>query len=158
MSLPSPTSASATPQSLRAVLAALEHALGRGPEAPVRVLGAEGTLGPALAAQAATLAGGAPVVYLVAEESQAEARVGDVAFFSPEPPGGDDPLASAAAALLPELGSSPYAEMQPDRRTIMRRMAALYRLGHGLAPRVLVASAAGLFRRVFPRAPFDELC
>jgi transcription-repair coupling factor (superfamily II helicase) len=48
--------------------------------------------------------------------------------------------------------------MQPDRRTTLRRMAALFRLSQGFAPRVLVASAAALFRRVVPRAPFDALC
>ena len=37
-------------------------------------------------------------------------------------------------------------------------MAALFRLSQGFAPRVLVASAAALFRRVVPRAPFDSLC
>src|SRR4051812_4642475 len=134
--MPAVDPASSEPRSVRAALAALQAALDGAEDAVVRVVGAQGTLGPALAAQAA---GGAPVVYLVAEEEQAEARVGDVAFFLPDAAAGDDPLAPPPAALLPELGSSPYAEMQPDRRTIMRRMAALYRLGHGLAPRVLVA-------------------
>jgi transcription-repair coupling factor (superfamily II helicase) len=48
--------------------------------------------------------------------------------------------------------------MQPDRRALMNRMAALFRLARGFAPRVLVASAPALFRRVVPRAPFDALC
>jgi transcription-repair coupling factor (superfamily II helicase) len=59
---------------------------------------------------------------------------------------------------LPAPDSSPYAEVQPDRRTVLGRMAALFRLACGHAPRVLVASAAALCRRVVPRAPFVELC
>jgi len=34
---------------------------------------------------------------------------------------------------LPAPEVSPHAEMQPDRRTVMRRLALLYRLGHGHA-------------------------
>ncbi|HVR62033.1 MAG TPA: transcription-repair coupling factor, partial [Polyangia bacterium] len=58
----------------------------------------------------------------------------------------------------PAPDASPYAEMQPDRRGILRRMAVLFRLSQGFAPAVLVASASSLFRRVVPRVPFDRLC
>ncbi len=92
------------------------------------------------------------------DEETAEARAHDLGFFLPAPPASDDPLAPPPVLELPAPDSSPYAEMQPDRRTMLRRMAALFRLSHGFAPRVLVASAASLFRRVVPRAPFDALC
>src|SRR6185503_11052806 len=59
---------------------------------------------------------------------------------------------------LPAPESSPYVEVQPDRRTLLGRMAALFRLSQGFAPRVLVASAGALVRRVFPRAAFDRRC
>jgi transcription-repair coupling factor (superfamily II helicase) len=48
--------------------------------------------------------------------------------------------------------------MQADRRTVMRRLALLYRLGHGHAPAVVVASAAAVFRRVVPPMRFADLC
>jgi transcription-repair coupling factor (superfamily II helicase) len=129
----------------------------------VELYGAAGSLGPALASRlaaagAGTGAGAGPLLYIVADEDAAEARVGDLAFFLPPPPASDDPLAAPAALQLPAPDLSPYAEIQPDRRSVLRRMAVLFRLAQGFAPRVLVASAAALFRRVVPRAPFDQLC
>ncbi len=121
----------------------------------VELYGASGSLGAALAAQ---LADRTTLLYVVPDEETAEARAHDLGFFLPAPHAGDDPLAPPAVLELPAPDSSPYAEMQPDRRTTLRRMAALFRLSHGFAPRVLVASAASLFRRVVPRAPFDALC
>jgi transcription-repair coupling factor (superfamily II helicase) len=122
----------------------------------VELYGAAGSLGPALAARIAADAG--PLVYIVADEDAAEARVGDLGFFLPAPPSSDDPLAAPPALQLPAPDLSPYAEIQPDRRSVLRRMAVLFRLAQGFAPRVLVASAAALFRRVVPRTPFDQLC
>jgi transcription-repair coupling factor (superfamily II helicase) len=122
----------------------------------VKVYGATGALGPALAAELAR-EGRAPLLYLVPEEEQVESRLADLGFFLPAP-AGDDPLAPPPALELPAPESSPYAEMQPDRRTIMRRMAVLYRLRCGQAPRVVVASAASVLRRVLPAEPFLELC
>ena len=58
------------------------------------------------------------------------------------PPVSDDPLSPPAALQLPAPEPSPYAEMQPDRRVLLARMAALFRLARGFAPPVLVASAA----------------
>ena len=127
----------------------------------VEVYGAQGSLGPAIAARLAAHAPGAatpPLVYLVADEDTAEARVGDLGFFLPAPPTGDDPVAPPSVVHLPAPDASPYAEMQPDRRSILRRMAALFRLSQGLAPPVLVASASALFRRVMPAQPFGALC
>src|SRR5450432_2673652 len=121
----------------------------------VELYGAAGSLGAAIAGR---LGEGRTLLYVVADEETAEARAHDVGFFLPPPPASDDPLAPPTVLELPAPDSSPYAEMQPDRATTLRRMAALFRLSRGFAPQVVVASAAALFRRVVPRAPFERLC
>ena len=138
---------------------------GRGrPSAPlVEVYGAVGALGPALAARLAragevTHSHRPTVVYLVADDELSEGRVGDLRFFLPAAPATDDPLAPPTVLHLPAPDASPYAEVQPDRRSQLGRMAALFRLSHGPAPMVLVTSMAALARRVFPRAAFDARC
>ena len=126
-----------------------------GPARAVELYGASGALGPAIAAATSD----ATLLYVVPDEETAETRVSDLEFFLPAAhAGSDDPLVPPAVLELPAPDASPYAEMQADRRTTLRRMAALFRLSQGFAPRVLVASAAALFRRVIPRAPFDSLC
>jgi transcription-repair coupling factor (superfamily II helicase) len=132
----------------------IEALLGGGARV-VELYGAAGSLGAALAAR---LAPAAPVVYLCADEDAAEARLHDLSFFLPHAAASEDPLAPPPALMLPAPEPSPYAEMQPDRRALLGRMAVLFRLARGFAPRVLVASAPALFRRVVPRAPFDALC
>jgi transcription-repair coupling factor (superfamily II helicase) len=124
----------------------------------VELHGAAGSLGAALAARLSARPGAGPVVWVSADEDAAESRLDDLSFFLPAPHASEDPLAPPSALLLPAPDPSPYAEMQPDRRALMNRMAALFRLARGFAPRVLVASAPALFRRVVPRAPFDALC
>ncbi len=99
-----------------------------------------------------------PLLYVVADEETAETRAADLGFFLPGSGAADDPLAPPPVLELPAPDASPYADVQPDRRTTLRRMAALFRLSQGFAPRVLVTSAAALFRRVLPRAPFDAFC
>ena len=121
----------------------------------VELYGAAGSLGAAIAAR---LGEGATLLYVVADEETAEARTHDVGFFLRTPPASDDPLAPPSVLELPAPDSSPYAEMQPDRATTLRRMAALFRLSRGFAPQVVVASAAALCRRVVPRASFEGLC
>jgi transcription-repair coupling factor (superfamily II helicase) len=130
----------------------------------VELYGASGSLGAAVAAALARAGQGVPesepgpLLYVVPDEETAEARAADLAFFLPAPAASEDPLAPPSVLELPAPESTPYAEMQPDRRTTLRRMAALFRLSQGFAPQVLVASAAALFRRVVPRGPFDGLC
>ena len=124
----------------------------------VELYGASGSLGAAAAAALARAGEAGPLLYVVPDEETAEARAADLAFFLPAPGASDDPLAPPPVLELPAPESTPYAEMQPDRRTTLRRMAALFRLSQGFAPQVLVASAAALFRRVVPRGPFDGLC
>ncbi|MCG5054312.1 MAG: transcription-repair coupling factor [Myxococcales bacterium] len=121
----------------------------------VQVVGAVGGLGAALAAEARSRwsGGAAPLLYVTANEDAAEARAAELGFFlGPESDDSHAPedLWTAQVATLPALEASPYAEMQPDRRTIMRRLALSYRLMAGLTPAALVASAGALFRRVLP--------
>ncbi|HEY4188684.1 MAG TPA: transcription-repair coupling factor [Polyangia bacterium] len=145
-------------------LAAIEARLGGAAARRVEVYGAVGALGPALAARLALAQAGdktrkrPTVVYLVADDELSEARVGDLRFFLPGEPATDDPLVAPMVMHLPAPEISPYAEVQPDRRNLLARMAVLYRLSHGPAPTVLVTSIAALVRRVFPRAAFDRRC
>jgi transcription-repair coupling factor (superfamily II helicase) len=122
----------------------------------VELYGTTGSLGAAVATACSTPE--TALLYVVPDEETAETRVSDLEFFLPAGHAGDDPLAPPPVLELAASDSSPYADVQADRRTTLRRMAALFRLSQGFAPRVLVASAAALFRRVVPRAPFDSLC
>jgi transcription-repair coupling factor (superfamily II helicase) len=126
----------------------------------VELYGAHGALGAGIAAGLAepAAAGEGPLLYVVADDETAETRVHDLGFFLPHPHATDDPLLPPPVLALPAPESSPYAELQPDRRATLARMAALFRLSRGFAPTVLVASASSLFRRVVPRAPFEALC
>jgi transcription-repair coupling factor (superfamily II helicase) len=131
---------------------------GRGDEARrFEVYGATASLGAALAAHLAGHAKG-PIVYVLSDDDEVDARKAACEFFLGGRHEHEDPLAPPGVLDLPAAESSPYAEVQPDRRTTMHRLAILYRLLHGLAPSVLLTSAAGLFRRVIPPAPFSKLC
>jgi len=145
---------------LTALAARPRHALD-GRSAIARVVGAEGALGVALAVEAwRRWAPDAPFVYVTANDETAEHRAAELRFFLESADHGPaetdaketthpaEDLWTARVALLPALEASPYAEMQPDRRTIMRRLALNYRLLAGISPAAIVASPAALFRRV----------
>ncbi|HJX54278.1 MAG TPA: hypothetical protein VJ801_16040, partial [Polyangia bacterium] len=141
---------------LRDIEALLENA-GAGPA--VELYGATGALGPAIAAFLAQNGkGDGPLLYLVAGDELVETRCADLSFFLAPRKSTEDPLTPSPVLDLPAPEVSPHAEMQPDRRTVMRRLALLYSLGHGHAPAVVVASAAAVFRRVIPPMQFDDLC
>ena len=137
----------------------------RGPRS-LEVYGAVPPLGCALAAHVVRASGHGDnhagladlVLYVVTDADQIESRKSAIEFFLGKQPHNDDPLAPPAVMELPAPEGSPYAEVQPDRRNTMQRLSVLYRLVHGLAPSVLVASAAALFRRVIPPQPFSRLC
>jgi len=127
---------------LRDIEALLENA---GAGTAVEGYGAAGALGPAVAAYLARQDGGhGPLLYLVAGEDLVETRCADLSFFLAPRKSVEDPLAPASVLDLPAPEVSPHAEMQADRRTIMRRLALLYRLSHGHAPAVVVAPAAAV--------------
>ena len=141
---------------LRNIEALLENA---GAGTAVEVYGAVGALGPAIAAHLTHNGiGHAPLLYLVAGEDLVETRCADLSFFLAPRKSAEDPLSPPPVLDLPAPEVSPHAEMQADRRTVMRRLALLYRLGHGHAPAVVVASAAAVFRRVVPPMRFADLC
>ena len=106
-----------------------------------------GARGSAAAAVAATLARDtARPVFLVVADADAAARAReDVSLYLGPTHGPHDALVLAT----PE--ASPYADVNPDRRGEMARVAALARLGRG-AYRVVCLTAAALVRRVVPLA------
>ena len=122
----------------------------------LEVHGAIGPLGTALAAHLLRTQSG-PILYIVADEDEIHARKTAFEFFLGGKHGEDDPLAPPIVLELPAPESSPYAEVQPDKRNTMQRLALLYRLAHHIAPKVVIASAAALFRRVIPPAPLSQL-
>jgi len=93
---------------------------------------------------AAERAGKELVVVVAADETEASALEDDVAFFL----GGHDGI-----AYLPGIDVSPYAELSPDRRGIVERVATLYRLTQrALWPKVVITWAEALVRKTLPPA------
>jgi transcription-repair coupling factor (superfamily II helicase) len=128
------------------------------PPRRLAVYGAVPSLGCALAAHLATGADHPDVLlYVVPDAEQSQSRAKAIEFFLNSGGAHDDPLAPSPVMELGAPETSPYAEVHPDRRLIMQRLSLLYRLGHGLAPPVLVASASALFRRVIPPMAFAHL-
>jgi transcription-repair coupling factor (superfamily II helicase) len=119
----------------------------------VDVAGAHGCATSAVAAEIARV-GARPLVVVTADVDEARRIAGDVGFLlraredeeTAEDTGQGDVLVFAASE------SSPYADVSPDRRAAMSRMATLFHLASGLPWRVLVVSAASLVRKVVPKA------
>ncbi len=128
----------------------------RGPRC-FEIHGAIPPLGAALAAHVARTHRDT-VLYVVPDEEQVASRKAAVEFFLGGRQGEDDPLTPPPVSQLPAPESSPYAEVQPDPRNTMQRLALLYRMANRLSAPVAIASAAGLFRRVIPPGPFAGLC
>ncbi len=168
---------------LRQVLADLSRLRDAGAQR-IRLLGCEGPLQALVAAEiAATIPSSQrPLVVVARDGAAAQTIARDLEFFLPataqqtrnpagvphlprrgspaepcRPNAIDDPAAPPRVMLLPELETSPWADVSPDRRAILRRMATLFRLSQGLSGEVLVTSATGFARRVVPRASFAEL-
>jgi transcription-repair coupling factor (superfamily II helicase) len=117
----------------------------------IDVAGVRGSAGAALAAAVARA--GARVVVVAADLDAARRAAEDVGFFvrgasddDAEDTGEGDVLVFAASE------SSPYADVSPDRRAAMSRMATLYHLAHDRPWRVLLLPANALARKVVPRA------
>ena len=146
------------PVSIQELLSVLERDfVGNHASDCLEIHGAIPPLGAALVAHVAR-SNPAPVLYVVPNEDEVDSRKAACEFFLGGKHPEDDPLAPPPVLELPAPESSPYAEVQPDRRHTMRRLALLYRLAHHIAPPVVIASAAGLFRRVIPPGPFAQLC
>jgi transcription-repair coupling factor (superfamily II helicase) len=126
---------------------------------------AYGLSAPAAAYAAARLLDRDPsarLVVVVPDDARAQDFCRDLRLFVPLPAGATpgEPGAPARADEIPAPGTSPYAEVSPDRGALFRRMTALYRLARGgaVAPRAVVVSAASLVRRVIPPAELLALC
>ncbi len=92
-----------------------------------------------------------PLVAVVRDETEARLLRRDLQFFLG---GGHDEGGEFAESVLslPDLDTSPWADVSPERSAILRRMSVLFRLSQGgeHAGLVLVASLRALARRVVP--------
>ena len=116
----------------------------------VDVAGVRGCAGAAVAAAIARE--GRRVVFVAEDLDAARRAAEDVGFLvrgaaddAAEDTGEGDVLVFAANE------ASPYADVSPDRRAAMSRMATLFHLAHERPWRVLVVPAAALARKVVPR-------
>ena len=125
------------------------------------VAGVQGSAGPALAA-AIWRATRRPIVLVTRELEDARRLAQDAAFLlqtSDENEGAADAAEETGQGQVLVFAaneSSPYADVNPDRRAAMSRMATLFHLARGLPWRVLVVPAAALARKVVPRAVLLE--
>ncbi len=91
----------------------------------------------------AAVSSGSRNVLFVARDADDARRIADDLAFSKV----DDVL-----VLADDETSSPYAQVNPDRRAGMARMATLSRLARGFPPKVLVVTATSLVRKLVPRS------
>ena len=106
-----------------------------------------------LVVRAAALRTARRIIALTADADGARALAADVSFLLGEH-GGDDDLSKdtlGRVLLFLPNESSPYAEVNPDRRGAQARLATLFHLAVDLPWRVLVCPIAALARRVVPR-------
>ena len=91
------------------------------------------------------------VVVVAPDDAAARRLEADVRFFWGR---SHDPAATLdEIAPLPGVDVSPYADLSPDRATLVERVATLYRLTQdALRPRVVVTSAEALVRKTFAPA------
>jgi transcription-repair coupling factor (superfamily II helicase) len=118
------------------------------------VTGVRGCAGSVIAAAAARV--GRRIVLVVEDVDSARRAAQDVVFFlgsgreDAEETGEGDVLVLAASE------SSPYADISPDRRAAMSRLATLAHLAQGRPWRVLVVPAGALARKVVPRMDLSK--
>ncbi|MDB4945699.1 MAG: Transcription-repair coupling factor, partial [Labilithrix sp.] len=97
-----------------------------------------------------------PVLVVTEDVDAARNLAKDVRFLlgSASPPRGEDPddMSDGAEVLvLATAETSPYADVNPDRRSALSRMATLAHLAAGRPFRVLVIAASALARKLVPR-------
>ncbi len=122
------------------------------------VSGLKGSAGAALTATLARSgAVNERVVVITADLDSARRMADDVGFFLrgalDEAEAEDSASGEVLVLSVPE--SSPYADVNPDRRAAMSRMATLSHLTR-LPWRVLVMPASALVRKVVPRSVFEK--
>ena len=97
-------------------------------------------------------AGRAPVVAVTSDGDAARALAKDVRFLLGPGGDGDDEMSDGDRVLvLTTSETSPYSDVNPDRRSALSRMATLGHLAWQRPFRVLVVPAAGLIRKLVPR-------
>jgi transcription-repair coupling factor (superfamily II helicase) len=117
-----------------------------GRERRVAVTGAHGSAA-ALAARA-LVRSGRRVLLITSDVDSAQHAHGDLRFV----------LGAGASALLySHNDTSPYADVNPDRRAAQLRMATLAHLTRGLPFDALVAPVGALARKVVPRDVVEDL-
>jgi transcription-repair coupling factor (superfamily II helicase) len=118
----------------------------------VHVAGTAGSI-TSLVGRAVALASPRPIVWVTEDLESARRIVDDLAFTwgvkSPDSAQGD-------VLLLTPPEASAYADVNPDRRGAMARIVTLFHLSQRLPWRFLVVPAAGLTRKVIPRAEVDR--
>jgi transcription-repair coupling factor (superfamily II helicase) len=119
---------------------------------PMHVAGVAGTM-PALVARAIALAQTNPVVCVTADVDSARRLTDDLQFvWGPR----TAETAQGDVLLFAPSESSPYADVNPDRRSAMARLVTLFQLAHKLPWRFLVVPATGLARKVVPRKVIEK--
>ena len=118
----------------------------------LHVAGVAGSM-PALVARALALAQAKPVVCVTTDFEAARRLTDDLNFVW-----GNRATDTAQGDVLSfaPSESSPYADVNPDRRGAMGRLVTLFQLAHGIPWRFLVVPAAGLTRKVVPRRIVEE--
>ena len=118
------------------------------------VAGVRGSAGAAIAAAIARDAGhgGRRVVFVTADLDAARKLADDIAFLVRGAAEVDEETGAGEVLVFAGNESSPYADVSPDRRAAMSRMATLFHLAHERPWSVLVVPATALARKVVPRA------
>ncbi len=101
-----------------------------------------------------------PVVYVAPDASTLRATLAEVRFFA----GLREESSSGPEGVilhLPDIETSPYADVSPDPRNVAQRLAALARLelsaeGERPAPLLVGLTVRSLMRRVLPRKAFEH--
>jgi transcription-repair coupling factor (superfamily II helicase) len=98
---------------------------------------------------------GMPIIAVSDDLEAAQRLAEDVRFVlgrAPAARAGDEPAEGDGVLVLATSESSPYADVNPDRRAAMSRMATLAHLAEGRPFRVLVVAASALARKLVPPA------
>ena len=107
----------------------------------------------ALIVGALARAGGGPIVVVAEDIDAARALAKDVQFLLGRSESADEDMSEGDQVLvLATAETSPYADVNPDRRAALSRMATLGHLAADRPFRVLVIAAAALARKLVPRS------
>jgi transcription-repair coupling factor (superfamily II helicase) len=123
------------------------EAAARGAEPLRHLVGVVGAAS-ALVATALQAATGKLVVCVVDGLERANRLAADLAFLAGERREGGDGGALGRVLLLPPYETSPYADVNPDRRAAMTRLAVLHHVAAGGGAHFLVVTAPSLARKV----------